>query len=87
MELALGFHAATNLVISLLVTSDWTVFQTNSILLDLSDPSTGYEVLVPVLVLYPSLIAIMAWKYKWTNWREKLFGKVVPPAEPLIIEE
>ena len=87
LELALGFHAATNLVISLLVTSDWTVFQTNSILLDLSDPSTGYEVLVPVLVLYPSLIAIMAWKYKWTNWREKLFGKVVPPAEPLIIEE
>jgi hypothetical protein len=20
----------------------------------------------------------MAWKYKWTNWKEKLFGKVLP---------
>ena len=79
MEISLGFHAGTNLIIALLVTSDWTVFQTNSILLDLSDPGAGIEVVLPVFILYPILLAIMAWKYKWTHWREKLFGKISPP--------
>ena len=79
MEISLGFHAGTNLIIALLVTSDWTVFQTNSILLDLSDPGAGIEVVLPVFILYPTLLAIMAWKYKWTHWREKLFGNVSPP--------
>jgi len=79
MEISLGFHAGTNLIIALLVTSDWTVFQTNSILLDLSDPGAGIEVVLPVFILYPILLAIMAWKYKWNGWREKLFGKISPP--------
>lgn len=87
MELSLGFHAGTNLIIILLVTADWTVFQTNSILLDLSDPGTGVEVVLPVFILYPILLAIMAWKYKWTNWREKLFGNISPPDEVINIEE
>ncbi len=87
MELALGFHAGTNMIIALLVTTDWTVFQTNSILLDLSEPSTGIEVALPVFIIYPILLAIMAWKYKWTNWRGKLFGKVIPPIEAKTIEE
>jgi membrane protease YdiL (CAAX protease family) len=79
LELALGFHAGNNLLAALLVTADWTVFQTNSILSDISEPSAGIEVIVPVIVFYPILIAIMAWKYKWTNWGEKLLGKVQPP--------
>jgi hypothetical protein len=79
MELALGFHAGNNLIAVLLVTADWTVFQTNSILSDISEPTTGIEVIIPVVVFYPILIAIMAWKYKWTNWSEKLLGKVQPP--------
>ena len=87
MELSLGFHAGTNLIIALLVTTDWTVFQTNSILLDLSDPGAGIEVVLPVFILYPLLLAIMAWKYKWTHWREKLFGKISPPDELISIEE
>ena len=78
MELSLGFHAGTNLTIALLVTSDWTVFQTNSILLDLSDPSKGIEVVLPVFIVYPVLLAVMAWKYKWTDWQGKLFGKISP---------
>ena len=87
MELALGFHAGTNMIIALLVTTDWTVFQTNSILLDLSEPSTGIEVAMPVFIIYPILLAIMAWKYKWTNWKEKLLGSVNPPVETIKIEE
>ena len=32
LELALGFHAANNLIAVLLLTADWTAFQTHSIL-------------------------------------------------------
>ncbi|RMA58659.1 CPBP family intramembrane glutamic endopeptidase [Ulvibacter antarcticus] len=81
MELALGFHAGNNLVGALLVTADWTVFRTNSVLLDISEPSAGFDVLGPVFVIYPIFIGIMAFKYKWTNWGEKLFGKVIKPEE------
>ena len=41
LELALGFHAANNLIAALLLTADWTVFQTESILIDISEPSLG----------------------------------------------
>ncbi len=79
LELALGFHFGNNLVASLLVTADWTAFQTNSVLLDISEPSAGIDVILPVIVLYPIFIAIMAFRYKWTGWADKLFGKVLPP--------
>ncbi|MCH2488654.1 MAG: CPBP family intramembrane metalloprotease [Flavobacteriales bacterium] len=81
MELALGFHAGNNLITALLVTADWTVFQTNSVLKDVSDPSAGFDVLIPVLIVYPIFLAIMAWRYKWSDWKYKLFGKVVPPPQ------
>ncbi|WP_435577919.1 lysostaphin resistance A-like protein [Gilvibacter sp.] len=81
MELALGFHAGNNLIAALLVTADWTVIKTNSVFLDVSEPAAGFDVLVPVLVIYPIFIAIMAFRYKWKNWSERLFGKVPPPPE------
>jgi len=86
MELALGFHAGNNLIAALLVTADWTAFKTHSILKDVSDPTAGFDVLVPVLIIYPVFLALMAWKYKWTGWREKLFGEVVPPKPDVISE-
>jgi hypothetical protein len=76
LELALGFHAANNLVGALLVTSDWTVFKTYSILKDISEPQAGLDVIAPVFIIYPVLIGIMAWRYNWNNWREKLFGNI-----------
>lgn len=87
MELALGFHAGNNLVGAILVTADWTAFQTNSVLKDVSEPSAGFDVLVPILVFYPLFLLLMARRYKWTNWKEKLFGKVYPPAEINYSEE
>lgn len=81
MELALGFHAGNNLVGVLLVTADWTVFQTHSVLKDISEPSAGLDIIMPVLVFYPILLFIMAKRYKWTGWREKLFGRVEEPLE------
>lgn len=76
MELALGFHAANNLVGALLVTSDWSVFQTHSIFKDMSEPSAGIDVILPVVIVYPVLLFIFSKKYNWTNWKEKLTGTI-----------
>ncbi|PXY45957.1 CPBP family intramembrane glutamic endopeptidase [Flavobacterium hydrophilum] len=76
MELALGFHAANNLIGALLVTSDWSVFQTHSIFIDLSEPSAGFDVILPVVIIYPILLFIFSKKYNWKNWKEKLTGDI-----------
>ncbi|SHF71994.1 hypothetical protein SAMN05444396_10149 [Flavobacterium segetis] len=76
MELALGFHAANNLIGALLITSDWSAFQTHSIFKDISEPSAGADIIVPVLIIYPILLLIFSKKYQWTNWKEKLTGKI-----------
>lgn len=73
-ELALGFHAANNMVASLLVTTDFTVFQTPSIFKDLSEPSINFELFIPVFVLFPALVYFFSKKYKWNNWHDKLIG-------------
>jgi len=77
LELALGFHAANNLVGALLLTADWTAFQTDSIYRDVSNPELGWDVFVPVLIIYPILLFIMAKKYGWKNWKDRLAGKVL----------
>jgi membrane protease YdiL (CAAX protease family) len=80
MELALGFHAANNLFTALLVTSDWTAFQTHSILKDIAEPEVAFmDLVLPVFVLFPILLFIFSKVYKWTDWKEKLFGNVIEP--------
>jgi hypothetical protein len=79
MELAIGFHAANNLLTALLVTADWTIFQTNSIYRYLGEPSILGNIYIPVFIIYPIIIIILAKKYKWNNWKQRLFGKVTPP--------
>ena len=74
LELALGFHAANNLFGALMLTSDWSAFQTHSIFKDVSEPSAGYDIIFPVFVIFPILIFIFSKKYRWKNWRQKLFG-------------
>ena len=78
MELALGWHAANNMVAALLVTADWTALQTHSMLKDISNPESMPmgEVLIPVLIFFPATLLIFAKKYEWTDWQGKLFGKI-----------
>lgn len=76
VELALGFHAANNLVTALLVTANWTAFQTDSVLKDMSEPAAGVDILLPVLIIFPVLLFVFSKKYQWTNWKDKLTGKV-----------
>ncbi len=80
-ELALGFHAANNIIAAVLVTANWTVFQTEALLVDTSEPSVGWEMFVPVLILYPMVLFIFSDKYGWTNWQGKLLGTVRKPIE------
>lgn len=77
LELALGFHAANNLIGALLITSDWSAFQTHSILKDLSEPSAGFDVILPVVIIFPILLFIFSKKYNWSGWKEKLTGKII----------
>tara|TARA_R110002051_G_scaffold13808_4_gene45613 strand:- start:48786 stop:49718 length:933 start_codon:yes stop_codon:yes gene_type:complete len=84
LELALGFHAANNLIGALLLTADWTAFQTNSIYRDISNPVLGWDILVPVFIIFPILLVIFSKKYGWTNWKEKLTGRVLTKDEFLI---
>lgn len=84
MELALGFHAANNLITALLVTSDWTAFQTHSVLKEVSEPAMGLSVVLPVFIIFPILLFIFSKKYNWHNWKEKLTGKLELPANDSI---
>ena len=76
IELALGFHAANNLITALLVTSSWTAFQTESILIDISDPSLVGETIISMLILYPLFYIYMYKKYKWSDLKNKLLVKI-----------
>ncbi|WP_440121953.1 lysostaphin resistance A-like protein [Tenacibaculum sp. Ill] len=78
-ELALGLHAINNIVAAFLVTTDWTVFQTDALFVDTSDPSVGIEMFLPVFILYPLMLLLFSKKYGWKNWKEKLFGNIEKP--------
>ena len=75
IELALGFHAANNLLTALLVTSSWTAFQTESILIDVSEPSLWGEIIISLLFLYPLFLVLMSRKYQWSNWKKNLIDR------------
>nr|WP_230456748.1 CPBP family intramembrane glutamic endopeptidase [Myroides odoratimimus] len=78
VELALGFHAANNLIGVLLVTSDWTAFQTNSIFTNINSESviSPWEYIIQVGVVLPLVVFVFARKYKWKNWKHQLLGRV-----------
>ncbi|MFT6959727.1 MAG: membrane protease YdiL (CAAX protease family) [Polaribacter sp.] len=83
-EIALGLHAVNNITAAFFITTDWTVFQTDALFIDVSEPSVTWEMFLPVFVLYPIMLFLFSKKYGWTNWKEKLTGKIT---EPLNLKE
>jgi len=79
-ELAMGMHAINNILAALFVTTDWTVFQTEALFVDISEPSSGVDMFLPLFVLYPIVFLIFSRKYGWSNWKEKIFGNLVAPS-------
>lgn len=81
LELALGFHLGNNLMAALLITSDFSALQTDALFkyTGVENPSDILnEMILSIAVTYPIILLIFAKKYKWTNWKEKLTGKVMP---------
>jgi membrane protease YdiL (CAAX protease family) len=82
MELALGFHFGNNLMASLLVTSEFSALQTDALFKYSGVENTSgtlTEMIISIAITYPIILLILAKKYKWTNWIEKLTGRVNPP--------
>jgi membrane protease YdiL (CAAX protease family) len=73
LELAFGFHAGNNLFLSLFLTSNWTVFQTDSLFVDVSEPKVAVYIFAP-LVIYTLLFVLYSRKYKWKNYASHLLG-------------
>ncbi|ASV28809.1 CPBP family intramembrane glutamic endopeptidase [Maribacter cobaltidurans] len=89
LELALGFHLGNNLMAALLVTSDWSAIQADSLFRNTAESATGdivQEMLISVFVTFPLILFVLSKKYKWTNWKERLTGKVLEKEEFLAQE-
>lgn len=82
LELALGFHLGNNLMAALLITSDFSALQTDAIFKysgQVNPSDILNEMILSIIIVYPIFLFILAKMYKWTNWNERLFGKVKPP--------
>lgn len=87
LELALGFHLGNNLLSALLITSDFSAIQTDAVFKYSGENDTVnilYEMIVSMLMVYPIILFIFVKKYRWTNWRGKLMGKISPLNSKLI---
>ncbi|MEC4005226.1 CPBP family intramembrane glutamic endopeptidase [Flavobacterium sp. SUN052] len=79
LELSLGFHLGNNLMAALLITSDYSALQTDAVFRLSTKENTAdtlNEMILSMVIIYPIILFILAKKYKWTNWKEKLTGRV-----------
>lgn len=72
LELSIGFHAANNLFGALLISSDWSAFQTEAVFIFTGQPSLWNEIIVSIGVCFPILFYIFYKKYGWSNIIKKL---------------
>lgn len=79
LELALGFHLGNNLMAALLITSDFSALQTDALFKYTAKQNSSdllTEMIISIAITYPVILFILAKKYKWNNWKEKLTGQV-----------
>lgn len=74
IELAIGFHVANNLLTALIVTAEWTAFQTESLFKDISNPELLNELILFLVFIYPITLYFLSKKYRWDNWKKKLIS-------------
>ena len=85
IELTLGIHAANNIAAAIFVTTNWSVFQTDALFIDVSEPQVNLTMFLPIIVAYPLILLWLSRKYNWTDWKQKLTGIVQVPVK--IIED
>ncbi|MEO8234113.1 MAG: CPBP family intramembrane glutamic endopeptidase [Flavobacterium sp.] len=79
LELSLGFHLGNNLIAATLITSDFSALQTDAVFkyVGVQNPNEMLnEMIVSIVITYPIILFILAKKYNWTNWKQKLTGKL-----------
>ena len=76
LELALGFHIANNFFISFLTTSQWSAFQTPSLLKEVTIPEITILYVITFYLPLFLLLFIFAKKYRWNDWKTRLLGKI-----------
>jgi len=74
LELSMGYHAINNIFAALIVTNDWQAFHTDALFLDKTPPQFGLENILTLLVIQPLFLFIFSKKYKWSNWKKRLFN-------------
>ncbi len=70
LELSIGYHAANNLFMALVISNDWQVFQTNALFLDTSAPEIGWLELLISLSIFPVLFLLYKKIFKWSSLKE-----------------
>ncbi len=73
IELSMGYHAVNNIFAALILTNNWQAFQTDALFIDHSSAAFGLESWLTLLIIQPLILFIFAKKYKWKEWKEKLF--------------
>ncbi|WP_298518104.1 CPBP family intramembrane glutamic endopeptidase [uncultured Kordia sp.] len=89
LELALGFHFANNFLAATLATAEYSSLRTDSLFKYVPQESSPsfFHILVPIVIAYPIILLIFTKKYKWTHWKEKLFGRVPSASESTVVLE
>ena len=72
LELALGFHAANNLIGALVMSSSWTAFQTEALFVFHGKPSLWIETFLSLFICYPVLFFLFRKKYQWDAITKKI---------------
>ena len=70
LELSIGYHAANNIFMALLISNDWQVFQTNAIYVNTAPPELSWFDLLISLAVFPILFLIYKRIFKWTSLKE-----------------
>ena len=70
LELSIGYHAANNIFMALLISNDWQVFQTNAIYTNTAPPELSWVDLLISLAVFPILFLIYKRIFKWTSLKE-----------------
>jgi ABC-type amino acid transport system permease subunit len=71
-----------NLMASILLTSEFSALQTDALFKYSGVENTSgtlIEMIISIAITYPIILFILAKKYNWTNWKEKLTGRVTQP--------
>ena len=70
LELSIGYHAANNVFMALIVSNDWQVFQTNALYLNTASPAVSWLELLISLCIFPILFLLYKKIFKWTSLKE-----------------